>query len=42
MNKGGVLKDLSPGGSTGISGQTVTPKLDNTASEQYFNTTNGS
>ena len=42
MNKGGVLKAY-----TGVatvdqsgSGQTYTPKLDNTATEQYFNTTN--
>ena len=36
MNKGGLISGFAPGGFTGISGQTTTPQLDNTASEAYF------
>ena len=35
-NKGGLVRGFAPGGATGISGQVVTPTLDNTASEKYF------
>ena len=35
-NKGGLVRGFDNGGATGISGQVVTPTLDNTASEKYF------
>ena len=35
-NKGGLVRGFAPGGATGISGQVVTPTLDNSASESYF------